>query len=145
MARVLRSSGKAVVIVGHESRVLGTPFNNARLIEEIARESGAFDVVLRQKRVFLNRFGRSIREDILSLVKRRYRSDHSLAERTGRRVALDALNRAFADVPDKNRIHLEAAIQNTHKISGTPIFNSGCYEAYQTRDHVMMVSESMES
>jgi DNA modification methylase len=142
MARVLLPSGKAIVIVGHESKVLGAPFNNAHLIEEIARESGLFDVVLRQKRVFLNRFGRSIREDILSLVKRRSRSDHSLPDRTGRRVALDALNRASAEVPDKNRIHLEAAIRNAPKISGTPIFNSGCYETYQTRDHVMMVRES---
>lgn len=144
MARVLRTSGKAVVIVGHESRVLGTPFNNARLIEEIAGESGLFDVVLRQKRVFLNRFGRSIREDILSLVKRRSRSDHSLPDRTGRRVAMDALNHAFAEVPDKNRGQLEAAVRNAHKIDGTPFFNSACYEAYQTRDHVMMVSESRE-
>ena len=145
MARVLRANGRAVVIVGHESRVLGTPFNNALLIEQIAIKSSLFDVVLRQKRVFLNRFGKLIREDILNLLKLSYSPDNSLSHRIGKSVALNALNDASSRVPDKNRAYLKEAIQKIHKIDGTTIFNSNSYTEYYTREKVMMVREKGES
>jgi DNA modification methylase len=145
MSRVLKPNGRAVVIVGHESRVLGTPFNNALLIEQIAIKSGLFDVVLRQKRVFLNRFGKLIREDILNLLKLFYIPDNSLSHRIGKSVALNALKNASSSVPVKNKEYLEEATQKIHKIDGTPIFNSNGYTEYYTREKVMMVSEKGES
>ena len=67
MARVLKPKGRAVLIVGHESRVLGAPFYNAEIVSALATESGLFQKVLQQARVFTNRFGESIREDIINL------------------------------------------------------------------------------
>ncbi len=141
IARVLKQGGRAVFIVGHESKVLGAPFYNANIVESIALQSGLFDIVLRQKRVFMNRFGDAIREDIFNLRSKSYSSDDNLAAAVGRNVALEALNSASHTVPEKNRELLSQAVSRTNTINGTPIFNSCRYSDYHTRASVMMVKE----
>ena len=142
MARVLKPSGKAVLIVGHESRVLGAPFYNAQIVGALAVESGLFQKVLHQSRVFTNRFGESIREDIINL-ERLPDTDWSVpGEPVARSVAAAALRSALSLVPENNRPLLEEAIAQIPDIQGTPIFNSSSYHEYHTRDRVMMVREN---
>jgi DNA modification methylase len=143
LARVLRPDGRAILIVGHESKVLGTPFCNADIVEKIASVSGAFEIILRQKRVFKNRFGEAIREDILNLRRESYKGDLALAPMVGRNVAREALSAAASSVPEGNKQLLEEAISRIDEIKGTPIFNSFSYADYQTREHVMMVKEEV--
>jgi len=142
LSRVLTSNGRAVLIVGHESRVLGAPFYNADIIERIALNSGLFEVVLRQKRIFVNRFGKAIREDILNLTKVRHLCDATIATTVGRAVARDALNAAVSLVPQENSTFLVEALERVDDIKGTPLFDSSSYRYYQTRDCVMMVKKS---
>ncbi|MBI3940217.1 MAG: Bpu10I family restriction endonuclease [Acidobacteria bacterium] len=144
LARVLRPDGRAVVILGHESRVLGAPFYNADIVERIACGSEMFDIVLQQQRVFTNRFGESIREDILNLRREAYRNGDQLAKVLGRSVAVEALNSALATVPTSNHPLLIDAISRINEITGTPVFNSLSYAHYQTREKVMMVKEKKE-
>ncbi len=144
LSRVIKGNGRAVFIIGHESRVLGAPFYNADILERIARESGLFDVVLRQKRVFLNRFGQEIREDVLNLEKRRSISNQMTPLTLGRTVALEALKTALPVVAQGNSELLEEAIERVNEIEGTPLFDSAQYTYYQTRDSVMMVKENEE-
>ncbi len=141
LSRVLTSDGRAILIVGHESRVLGAPFYNADIIERIARDSGLFEVVLRQKRIFVNRFGKAIREDILNLAKVRHLCDATIALTVGRAVARDALNAAVSLVPQENSTFIVEALERVDDIKGTPLFDSSSYRYYQTRDCVMMVKE----
>jgi SAM-dependent methyltransferase len=142
MSRVLRHGGRAILIVGHESSVLGAPFFNADLIERIARNPGFFEVVLRQKRVFVNRFGQAIREDILNLTKGHNTDDKMIACTVGRAVARDALTAAISSsVSRENSVLLGEAIERVNEIDGTPIFDSSSYRYYQTRERVMMVKE----
>jgi len=141
LARVLRPGGRVVVILGHESRVLGAAFYNADIVEKIARSSQMFDIVLRQQRVFTNRFGELIREDILNLQRETYRNDEQLATSLGRGVAGEALNSALTTVPKSNYALLIDAISRINEIAGTPVFNSLAYAAYQSRTEVMMVKE----
>lgn len=141
LSRVLTANGRAILIVGHESRVLGAPFYNADIIERIARDSGLFEVVLRQKRIFVNRFGKAIREDILNLAKLRHLCDATIATTVGRAVARDALNAAVSLVPQENSTFLAEALERVDDIKGTPLFDSSSYRYYQTRDCVMMVKE----
>jgi SAM-dependent methyltransferase len=141
LARVLKSGGRAVFIVGHESKVLGTPFYNAEIVEQIALRTGFFDIPLRQQRVFTNRFGEAIREDILNLCKKAYGLDEDFAINAGRAVAREALKKASQVVPKKDRELLGDALAQINSIDGTPIFNSTHYADYQTRDSVMMVKE----
>ena len=141
LARVVVTGGRAVYIVGHESNVLGAPFYNARILDQVAQQSGMFEVVLRQKRVFVNRFGKAIREDILNLSKLSYVRDDNLSLAVGRAIARAALTTALSTVPEKNSALLHEAIDRVDETEGTSLFDSSQYEHYQTRDHVMMVKE----
>ncbi len=145
VARVLKVDGRAVIIVGYESKVLSTPFYNADIVDHIALQSGMFDIVLRQKRVFTNRFGEAIREDILNLCRNSDTSDEKLAAEVGRAVAREAFTSALQIVLEKNRDILTEAVSRIDSINGTPIFNSSRYTDYQTRDSVMMVKEEKET
>lgn len=144
MARVLKPEGRAVLIVGYESRVLGVPFYNADIVQQIAVRSGMFEMALRQKRVFTNRLGEAIREDILNLRQGAYTAEATLPASLGRSVAREALTSASPSVPEKSRSLLEDAVSRINEINGTPFFNSVSYADYQTRDSVMMVKEEEE-
>lgn len=139
IARVLKPGGRAVFIVGHESNVLGTQFYNADIVEQIAVSSGLFDAVLRQKRIFSNRFGQAIREDILNLERTSNRGLDVLPAEIGRAIALNALEDACTRVPEKNRNDIEDAVRKVRELDGTPVFDSFSYAKYQTRDSVMMI------
>jgi hypothetical protein len=145
LARVLRPGARAVLVVGYESKVLGAPFHNADIVEQLAMQSGAFEVLLRQKRVFTNRFGDAIREDILNLRRDSYTANSELPFIVGRAVAREALAAASTSVSDGNRDLLTDAMGQIDKINGTPVFNSVSYSDYQTRESVMMVRENSES
>ena len=141
LARVLRPGGSAVMIAGHESKVLGVPFYNADIIHRIATESGMFESVLRQQREFKNRFGLLIREDILSFSLKQYSSESESSIALGQRVAYAALEACASVVPKKNVSLLNNALANTRKVEGTPLFIGGSFDKYQTRDSVMVVKE----
>jgi hypothetical protein len=141
LARVLKPKARAIFIVGHESKVLGTSFYNAEIIEQIVLRSGLFSVALRQRRTFMNRFGESIREDVLNLTREASVLDESLPCYVGRSVARACLDDARNRVPDDSRKFLADAIDRSAGISGSPIFGAANYATYHTRDFVMMVKE----
>jgi SAM-dependent methyltransferase len=141
IARVLKPGCRAVLIVGYESKVLGTPFYNADIVEQIAVSSGLFEVALRQKRIFLNRFGQAIREDVLNLQRTFHRTHNTLPGEIGRAIALYTLEDAQPRVPGKNRSSIEDAVRKVKELGGTPFFNSLSYAEYQTRNSVMMICE----
>lgn len=141
IARVLKPEGRAIVIVGYESNVLGVPFYNADIVEQLAKNLGIFDIRLRQQRVFKNRFGQLIREEILNLSRRTCVKANGSAKAIGREIAHTALKAALHKVPLKNRQLLNNAIFRAKTIDGTPLFDHGAYAEYQTRDSVMMVKE----
>ena len=122
----------------------GIAFHNADMIQRIAVDSGLFHLRLRQQRVFSNRFGQTIREDILNLQKTNAHGSKLQPSQLGRSVALGALEGALSRVPEKNREALEAALSSVGGLDGTPLFNGICYTEYQTRDTVMMVRERRE-
>ena len=145
LARVLKPGARAVVVVGYESKVLGAPFYNADIVEQLAVQSGAFELALRQKRMFNNRFGDTIREDILNLRRDAYTANSEMPSIVGHSVARQALSAASGAVSDGNRDLLADAVEQIDRIQGTPIFNSVSYADYQTRESVMMVKEESEA
>jgi len=144
LSRVLGEHGRAVFVVGHESRVLGVPFYNADIIEQVAVESGLFELALCQKRVFTNRFGKAIRENVLNLRRSPAPIDPATPSNVARSVALRALEAGLQVVPSKNAGFLSGALARIDQIHGTPVFNSHSYRDYQTRELVMMVREDEE-
>lgn len=63
--RVCEPESRMVYVVGRESNVLGYSFCNSELIYNIGVEIFNLPFLLRQERVFKNRFGQMIYEDIL--------------------------------------------------------------------------------
>ena len=121
LARVAKPGGRVIMVLGHQSNVLRTPFYNAELVEALAVEGGTFDIVLRQQRIFTNRFGQAIREDVLNLAPCNGRGKDQDALLLGRHVADAALHRAAHDVPDRNRQLLVQTLSTIDNIVGTPV------------------------
>jgi len=65
MSRILNRDGRMILVVGRESLILGEKFFNSSLIAEIAVLSLGLGFLKRQERVFQNRYGKYIYEDIL--------------------------------------------------------------------------------
>lgn len=63
------SDPRIIFVMGRESRVRGVPFFNGEIAANIAIEAIGYRLILRQERVFTNRFGQRIFEDILHFQK----------------------------------------------------------------------------
>jgi hypothetical protein len=113
MSRICRNGAPVVLVVGRESNVLGAAFRNGDLLKQLMEHSGAFEIRQCAERVFTNRFGARIYEDIIvaSCV-----SHERIAPAFARFVGESALDAAVATVPDKNRATLEAARAMTAEI-----------------------------
>jgi DNA modification methylase len=122
--RVCKLSSRVIFVVGYESSVLGVPFYNSEIISQISKRSGAFEIVLAQKRNFRNKFGKNIREDILHLVKKSFNISKAKWDEIARDVAYETLNRGLNVVSDGNRLTLIKAIEKAPKLSGSPLYTS---------------------
>lgn len=129
LSRVGKDEARVVLVVGHQSNVLGVPFYNADIIEKIAIETHLFDKVLRQKREFKNKFGKIIREDLINLIdlKNESKIDNEAIKTVARKVAFDVLTGSLSSVSSKNRQLLENAIGKVHDIKKTPILDRKFY------------------
>lgn len=63
--RVCKENARMIYVVGRESTVLGYSFCNSELVYNLGSRIFGFDLLLRQERVFKNRYGQMIYEDIL--------------------------------------------------------------------------------
>ncbi len=122
MHRVCTPNARLILVLGHESKVLGVRFFNAELVASIARQTNAFDLVLSQSRWYTNKFGFRIREDLLHLQPRQ----NGVAdwEAVARSAAESALNKGLRTVIEKNRAALSEAITQIPSIQGTPLLKS---------------------
>lgn len=119
-ARVMRPQAPLVIVLGKTSNVLGTPFENSRLIKKLIEQSGRFGEVSQKERVFLNRFGEWIFEDILVTYRTTRDERHSLDPRN---IGTAALREALRKVPKRNRPALEEAIANASSILESPLLS----------------------
>ena len=103
----LKPNGRIVLVVGRESNVRGNPFYNGQMVVEIL------------ERKFTNKFGNSIKEDIIITTK----TGELVKTLSGRNIALKHLenclhtstNGVFADITD--------AINNIDEVTASPIFD----------------------
>jgi hypothetical protein len=115
-ARCLAPSGLLIMVVGRESCVRGVPFGNSAIVKALIAGNGAFDDASAHERVFVNRFGISIYEDVL--VARRVGECGRLG--AGREVALSVLRQALGEVAGAVRRDIEQALSISVKSS--PMF-----------------------
>lgn len=121
-SRVCVPGSRFIVVVGRESNILSMSFSNSKIVYQLACEVLALDVVIKQERVFKNRFGKMIYEDILHF--RNNKKNQSISEvelvEKARKVAMATLNEKLLSVEDGDATkiqHLEDAINNVGNIS----------------------------
>lgn len=119
VARVSVVGAPSIFVVGRESNVLGASFKNSALLLKLMASSGVFDIVQSTERVFVNRYGQQIYEDII--VARAY-GEEFVDLAFARECALSALIAAEHSVPEKNRDFLIAAQKQVEKVVPSPLF-----------------------
>lgn len=115
-SRIARSGSRLIFVVGKESNILKTSFCNSELIFRICSEIFGLDFLLRQQRVFKNRFGKLIYEDILHFENRDLQDiPADNIESEAKRIAIDSLksglrNAKIANYPNSTIELIEKAI-----------------------------------
>ena len=122
-ARATKPQGRLLFVLGRESLVRGTPFYNGELIAELAVRGVGLTLERRQERVFQNRYGTSIYEDILHFRVGREVPENPACLMEARSVAKEVLVRTATGcrAPKKERQGLEEAIMRTQRVSPSPI------------------------
>jgi DNA modification methylase len=120
MRRLLRSSGRAIVVVGRESKVRGVSFKNGVLVAALALGGAGFRLEALQERKFLNKFGETIYEDILHL-KPNLDDDIRIAN-IAQAVAIWSLDQA--NISDEQvKTEISDARQRVSTVQKSPLFD----------------------
>jgi hypothetical protein len=123
LARVCRPGARVILVVGRESMVHGTRFFNGEIVSEIAHRALGFDLALRQERVFTNRYGQSIFEDILHFRPSATGTMGASLLTLARDVARDVLEAACSPAPADVEGDLGLALASLDTVQPSPLFN----------------------
>jgi hypothetical protein len=119
--RVCKPDARVIFVVGRESNVRKTVFRNGEIVAEIAVRFAGFEPCPRQERVFQNRFGEMIFEDILHFtVGPALKSPADQPSDLAREILEAALNR----VPAESEADLRSAIERVADVSPSPLYQS---------------------
>ncbi len=110
MVRVAKADARLILVLGRESTVRGTRFLNGELVAELAVDGLRLELERRQERVFRNRFGTNIFEDILHLRASGEYLDEDEALKSARGVARRVLSSTRPLVPQKAQAGLDQAL-----------------------------------
>ena len=121
MARITRCGGGLILIVGRESTVRGTRFFNGELVAELAVHAVGMSLERRQERVFRNRYGADIFEDILHFRNSGAAVMREHAMEAARGAARSVLEGAAPRVPARERSGLEDALAKVSDLPPSPI------------------------
>lgn len=122
MARICKPDARLIFIVGRESMVRGTRIFNGEIVAEIAHRVLGFDLLTRQERVFLNRFGQNILEDILHFTPpQNHTGGEFLA--SARELGRKVLEAVYSTAPDRARSDIESAIEKVEAVKPSPLFS----------------------
>ncbi len=124
LRRVCRSTARILLILGRESNVQKTAFYNGRILERLATEALDFRVQLKQERVFVNRFGKSIYEDILHLSPRPSSRPKEAIVESARHIGRNFLMEAIGRTPRDRMHYLRVAISQADQVDASPILKT---------------------
>ncbi len=120
MSRILKQGSRILFIVGRESAVRKTQFFNGDIAVQLATACVGLKAQCRQERVFTNRFGNRIYEDILHFETK---DQESRGSKSPSDIAHDVLVSATNRAPKDSRADLIAAIESVDNIEASPIYS----------------------
>lgn len=121
-SRVLKNKSRLIYVVGRESSVLGYSFCNSELVYNLATSIFGLKCMLRQERVFRNRYGQMIYEDILHFENNK---NNALPdEKIVAQAQLTAVNMLKTKLKqdNKNKPLLEQAILNANNVKKSEVY-----------------------
>jgi DNA modification methylase len=117
--RVCKEGSRAIIIVGRESNVRKTRFFNGEIMAALASRCVGFLFAARQERVFMNRFGEQIFEDLLHFDVAR----NSTNSESPREIAREVLAKAKMRAPKESLGDLEHALAVLDEVVVSPIYD----------------------
>ncbi len=122
MRRLIRSNGKAIIVVGRESNVRGISFRNGELVATITLGGAGFELEMRQERGFKNKFGETIYEDILHLAPNK--NGVLVGEVFARSIAEWILQEASQEADEDIQSEVQEAKERATIVPKSPIFKA---------------------
>lgn len=120
LRRVCKESAQVIFVVGRQSNVRKTPFQNGELVAAVATKCAAFLLRTRQERAFTNKFGDRIFEDILHFTIGPLGASQQEAPAG---IAVAALEQALPLAPPEALRDLEAAIAHASWVECSPLYH----------------------
>lgn len=119
--KALKPDGKIILIVGRESNVRSVPFYNSKMIINILECCCGFDNIKISERKFINKFGISIKEDII-IANRLSQLSSNLY---GKNIAVKHLEVAMKLCNNDNPAiqDIKEAILSSDKVESSPFFD----------------------
>ena len=121
LARVARPGARLILVLGRESFVRGGRFFNGELVAEIAVRCNGLTIEKRQERMFRNRYGSDIYEDILHFSATDDAPDERSSIAAARGVAAGALAAARPSIPAEQRSGIDDALSRVDSVSPSPM------------------------
>jgi DNA modification methylase len=119
--RICKNNSRIIFIVGRESSVRKTNFMNGEIVAEIACKCANAKILNKQERVFANRYGINIYEDILHFSSSKY-SENPMQK--ARDVANRLLTSVISSTPDESKADLLNAIEKINDIQPSPFLKT---------------------
>jgi DNA modification methylase len=120
--RICKRDSRIIFIVGRESSVKKTNFRNGEIVTEIACSCCDIKIINKQERVFINRYGVNIYEDILHFISSK-NIDNPIQK--AKEVSYRLLRSVLSYAPDESQPDLQDAIKNIDDIQPSPFYKNG--------------------
>jgi hypothetical protein len=120
LASICKPSARIIFVVGRESRVRGIPFYNGWIVGLVGAQCLGFELKTRQERVFKNKFGELIYEDILHFINPPAVYDGALSK--ARDIARLTLETALELAPQEVSADLRDALARLWEIEPSPVY-----------------------
>lgn len=120
LARIMKNNALGIMVVGRESKVLGESFNNSEILEQLFTAHPSFIFISSTERVFMNKFGQSIYEDVL--VFRKTNPYMILDIERTRQIGLSFLRAKLSQSKPENFELLSQAVSKGKNLEPSPLF-----------------------
>jgi DNA modification methylase len=120
MNRICKNGSRVIFILGRESQVMKTAFFNGEIVSEIAYKCCNMNLINRQERVFINRYGMHIYEDILHFESTKKKKGNIIE--SARNIAGSVLESVIPTTPAESQTDLQDALDRITSIQPSDIF-----------------------
>jgi len=127
LRRICSLNARIIFVVGRESNVRKTPFFNGDIVAQLGVRCADLWAECRQERVFTNRFGAQIYEDIIH-----FRPRSTQVSEAPVAIAEEILEAALARSPDESQLDLRDALARLSEIVPSPIYEPSHFDVRMT-------------